>query len=174
VSKPSAPSRRARALCSVVAIIAVALLALSTPYRPSIQKSAAAAVSPQVTPITQAQRDRLQANFAALPLAFEQNAGQIDPEVKFTARANGYTLFLTNNDAVFSLRTKSSTSMTAHSSTSDLRGKNRSESNQDSVDVVRMQLVDASPAAPPQASEPLPGKANYFLGKDPKNWHTSV
>jgi len=145
VSKPSAP-RRARALCmaSVVAIIAVALLTLSTPYRPSIQKSAAAAVSPQVTPITQAQRDRLQANFAALPLAFEQNAGQIDPQVKFTARANGYTLFLTNNDAVFSFRAKSSMSVTARSATSDLHGKNRSETNQNSVDVVRMQLVDAS------------------------------
>jgi len=34
-------------------------------------------------------------SFARLPLSFEANQGQADPEVKFLARGQGYTLFLT-------------------------------------------------------------------------------
>lgn len=175
MSKRSASSRRVHALCiaSVVAIIAVALLALATPYRTPVKKAMAPHASTQVTSITQPQREQLQATFAALPLAFEQNAGQIDPQVKFTARANGYTLFLTNRDAVFSFRTKSSRGDAAQRSTS-FHGMSGSVTNKDSVHVVRMQVINGNPAAAPQAWDALPGKSNYFLGKDPKNWHTGV
>src|ERR1700741_796003 len=41
--------------------------------------------------------------FAPLPLWFEPNLGQTDPQVKFTAHGNGYTLFLTPTNAVVSL-----------------------------------------------------------------------
>src|SRR5580658_4197227 len=36
-----------------------------------------------------------------LPLSFEPNQGQTDPQVRFLARAPGYTLFVTSDEAVF-------------------------------------------------------------------------
>jgi hypothetical protein len=45
--------------------------------------------------------------FARLALAFEPNRGQTDARVKFLARGYGYTLFLTNDEAVLSLRSSS-------------------------------------------------------------------
>jgi hypothetical protein len=41
--------------------------------------------------------------FVALPMMFEANNGQTDSRVKFLAHAPGYTLFLTDKEAVLSL-----------------------------------------------------------------------
>ena len=43
-------------------------------------------------------------NFAKLPMSFEPNLGQSDPRVKFLSRGPGYTLFLTADEAVLSMR----------------------------------------------------------------------
>ncbi len=43
-------------------------------------------------------------NFGNLPLSFEENQGQVDAQVKYLARGKGYTLFLTETEAVLSLR----------------------------------------------------------------------
>ena len=51
-----------------------------------------------------AAKPQLQADYAKLPLHFEANRGQTDPEVDFLARGNGYTLFLSRGEAVLSLR----------------------------------------------------------------------
>jgi hypothetical protein len=40
--------------------------------------------------------------------------------------------------------------------------------------VLRMKLVGANSAAKVVGAEELPGKSNYFLGKDPKKWRTGV
>ena len=37
-----------------------------------------------------------------------------------------------------------------------------------------MTLVGANPAAAVAGSDPLPGRSNYFIGNDPKNWHTGI
>jgi hypothetical protein len=37
-----------------------------------------------------------------------------------------------------------------------------------------MQLVGANARAAVMGAEELPGKSNYFIGKDPKNWRTSI
>lgn len=39
-------------------------------------------------------------NYGKLPLSFEPNRGQTDPQVKFLARGRGYTLFMTSREAV--------------------------------------------------------------------------
>ncbi|MHC4955292.1 MAG: DUF7948 domain-containing protein [Planctomycetota bacterium] len=82
----------------------------------------------------------------ALPLAFEANRGQTADEVKFLARGQGYALFLTTQDAVLRLE----------------------DGN------VRLALVGANDSARVAGAEPLPGKANYFLGNDPKRWLRNV
>ena len=42
--------------------------------------------------------------FGQLPLSFEANQGQVDGQVKYLARGKGYTLFLTETEAVLALR----------------------------------------------------------------------
>src|SRR6516225_8803781 len=50
-------------------------------------------------------RARLVETYGKMPLSFEANQGQTDPQVKFLSRGSGYTLFLTGNKAVLGLRT---------------------------------------------------------------------
>ena len=120
----------------------------------------------------------MQASYASLPLAFEQNKGQTDAQVKYMARGNGYILFLTATDAVFSLRSPS-----AESTASDVRRAKQlrakglpaqRSAQKDSTAAVRMQLVGANSLAKISASGQLPGKSNYFIGNDPSNWQTDV
>src|SRR3979411_757338 len=50
---------------------------------------------------------RIAPNYGALPLVFEENEGQTDPQVKYAARTNGYTVFLTPRDAVLTFHSSS-------------------------------------------------------------------
>jgi len=43
-------------------------------------------------------------NFAGVPLTFEKNVGQLDENIQFQARANGYSLFLTATGALVAFR----------------------------------------------------------------------
>src|SRR5262249_10555613 len=43
-------------------------------------------------------------SYGKAPIAFEPNLGQSDSQVKFLARADGYTLFLTPAETVFLLK----------------------------------------------------------------------
>jgi hypothetical protein len=47
---------------------------------------------------------RLAEGYRKLPLSFEVNKGQVASEVKFLSQGRGYTLFLTGNEAVLSLK----------------------------------------------------------------------
>ena len=51
-----------------------------------------------------AAQPRLAESYGKLPLSFEVNKGQTDSRVKFLSRGGGYSLFLTGNEAVLSLR----------------------------------------------------------------------
>src|SRR2546422_6517107 len=54
---------------------------------------------------------RLAESYGRLPLSFEVNKGQSDASVKFMSRGHGYSLFLTNEEAVLSLRSQRSGAM---------------------------------------------------------------
>src|SRR5258708_40334498 len=71
-----------------------------------------------------------------LPISFEANRGQADSAIEYVARGGHYTLLLTSNEAVLSL--KKST--------------------------VRMRLIGANPSPKIGAAELQPGKSNYFRG----------
>ena len=53
-----------------------------------------------------AEKANLAANYGKIPLHFEENAGQVNEQVKFLARGNGYSLFLTSDEAVMALRNR--------------------------------------------------------------------
>jgi len=55
---------------------------------------------------------KLVKGYGKLPLSFEANQGQTDGRVKFLSRGRGYALFLTGDEAVFTLEQKSSVSAT--------------------------------------------------------------
>ncbi len=91
-----------------------------------------------------------------LPMIFEPNQGQANPEVKFLARGAGYSLFLEPTSALLALQGPSS---------SNPLGRER---------FVRMNLVGATPATATRGTESLPGKSNYVMGNDPKKWHSDI
>lgn len=98
------------------------------------------------------------AAYHRLPLIFEPNQGQSDPEVKFLAHGSGYGLFLTADKAVLTLR---------HSASGARHSVPQSS-------VIRMTLEGASASSTVNGTDELPGKSNYFIGNDPKKWHTDV
>src|SRR5580704_1323527 len=51
-----------------------------------------------------AQRQQIQNAYGQLPVSFEKNQGQLDRQVEFVSRGNGYSLFLTRSEAVLSLK----------------------------------------------------------------------
>jgi hypothetical protein len=55
-----------------------------------------------------AAQPRLAEAYGKLPLSFEINKGQTDSRVRFLSRGGGYSLFLTGNEAVLSLRKSNS------------------------------------------------------------------
>jgi Beta-propeller repeat len=159
-----------------LAVIGIALLVLFPGRRPNAAVTVSARSSaPLSQTLMPAARTRIQASYAALPLAFEQNQGQTDPQVKYLARGHGYTLFLTANDAVFSLHSRpvASGSFARQSPESEL--KNRAQRHQkDSAAVVHMHLVGGNLSAKVVGSGPMAGTANYFLGNDQSKWHSGV
>src|SRR5260370_37171242 len=94
--------RPSRFLCLLTLLLSAIALAQSNPA-PPINQSARIA-----SPTTASQADpKAQAmildGYGKLPLSFEANQGQTDAEVKFLSRGAGYRLFLTADEAVFSM-----------------------------------------------------------------------
>ncbi|HKR13626.1 MAG TPA: SBBP repeat-containing protein [Pyrinomonadaceae bacterium] len=80
-------------------------------------------------------------------MSFERNQGQTDRQVKFLARGRGYDLFLTPAEVVLTLRNAS---------------------------VLRLSMAGSKPASSIEGEEELPGKVNYLLGDDARQWHTNI
>jgi Beta-propeller repeat/Abnormal spindle-like microcephaly-assoc'd, ASPM-SPD-2-Hydin len=103
-------------------------------------------------------------NYARLPLTFEANQGQTSGQVKFLSRGNGYTAFLTTGGMVLNLRT----------SAKSVPNNNPSATNSTTSTTLQFRLVGAN-KNPQLVGENLqPGRVNYFLGKDPSQWHTNL
>jgi len=119
-------------------------------------------------------RARAVDSFGRLPLSFEANQEQTDPRVKFLARGQGYTLFLTHSgEAVLTLakRTVKRDSLrpAAHAPAAEPESETVTPSA-----VVRMSLAGANRTPQLEGANELPGKANYFIGNDPHKWRTNV
>ncbi|HET9407909.1 MAG TPA: hypothetical protein VFO39_11780 [Candidatus Sulfotelmatobacter sp.] len=115
-------------------------------------------------------RPNLSESYGKLPLAFEANQGQTDRQVKFLSRGAGYSLFLTSNEAVLSLREASGQS----AATGKKRALPVPTAAKEKSAVLRMKLIGVNAAAEVVGQEELPGKSNYFVGKDPSRWRTNV
>ncbi len=89
------------------------------------------------------QTNQLNKNSGKTLLLFEQNKGQTETEVKYLAKANGYQLFLTQTETVFSLKNS---------------------------DQIKMSFVGANKDAELQGENKLVTVSNYFSGQDQSKW----
>ncbi|MDQ3012188.1 MAG: hypothetical protein M3X11_15945 [Acidobacteriota bacterium] len=106
-------------------------------------------------------RARVEENYGKLPLSFEANKGQTDARVKFLSRGQGYSFFLTPNEAVMTLNR-------AEAKEQGARTKKETSAP------LRMKLVGANEQPRISGLDEQAGKSNYFLGNDARQWKTDV
>jgi hypothetical protein len=131
-----------------------------------------------VSPISASKADpkaqaRILDSYGKLPLSFEANHGQAHARVKFLSRTGGYSLFLTGDEAVFTLIGGKATTHKAKIA-GTARTLQSGMAAPKSGGVFRMKLRDANPAAKVSGVDELAGTSNYFIGNDPKKWRTGV
>ncbi|HLJ50590.1 MAG TPA: SBBP repeat-containing protein [Bryobacteraceae bacterium] len=86
-----------------------------------------------------------------IPVRFEPNLGQANPNVLFLSRDDGFQVFLLRSEIDFFL--------------TDSKGATRA---------MRMKLGATATPERVTPEERLPGYSNYFIGSDPKAWHSDV
>jgi len=111
-------------------------------------------------------RRRLSKVHDTLPLSFEANQGQAQPQVKFISRGRGYNLLLTSTEAILSLNDTSKFKAPQHlPNKRDDRAKPR---------VLRMKLEGADNGSLITGLDESEGKVNYFVGNKAEHWQTNV
>src|SRR5438445_5965893 len=121
------------------------------------------------TEIPQATKQEVLAAYGKVPLSFEANQGQTDPQVRFLSRGSGYTLFLTPTEAVLTL-----TKAGAHAKRQISGEATLVEPEKHAGTVLRMKLLGANPMSRVTGVEELRGRSNYFIGNDPAKWRANV
>jgi Beta-propeller repeat len=139
--------------------LSLTLSILSVGQAVSLSENQAPAAIQGNSAATKPDLNALAEDYGKLPLSFEANNGQTDARVKFLSRGRGYTLFLTGNEAVLALPK-------ARVAPPSLRSGERG--------VLHMKLVGVNVGAAATGAKELPGKSNYFIGKDPSKWRTNV
>jgi len=86
-----------------------------------------------------------------LPVAFEPNAGQTDPSVRFLLRTQLGTFFFTPSEVVLA---------PSQAAPGDIP--------------LRMRFLDANPNPRIRGSVPRSATVNYLIGSDPERWHTGL
>jgi beta-propeller repeat-containing protein/FIMAH domain-containing protein len=131
--------------------------------------------APERAQSTPAQAPAGVGSFVKLPLSFEPNQGQAEPGAKFISRGRGYTLSLNAGEAVLLLRRSAETARSSNlvglrsalSVPAAHAGSGSSES-------LHMTLIGGNPVAVVKGVDEMPGRSHYFIGNDPKKWHTNV
>jgi len=82
-----------------------------------------------------------------IPLSFEPNLGQAPAEVRYLARGSTYTFYLAGGETVLAARDEPP---------------------------LRTRLSGANLSARITGEAPQASTSNYFVGNDPRNWHSSV
>jgi hypothetical protein len=95
------------------------------------------------------------ARLKGLPISFEENHGQVDSQVQFLARAGKATMYFTPAEAVLVL-------------------DSRNSQNKPEISALRLKWIGANPRLQMVAENPLPGRINYLIGRDPAQWHTGL
>ncbi|MCX5889873.1 MAG: SBBP repeat-containing protein [Deltaproteobacteria bacterium] len=103
---------------------------------------------------SQGEKPRIQENYARLPLSFIANRGQAPAQVKYYSQGGPQTFTFTPEGIYLYLR----------------KGKGTAGAGA----VIRLTPLGLRRGAELTALEPQEGKVHYFLGNDPKKWHTNL
>ena len=141
-----------------LALCVLGLLLVGSP-RPTLNRSSTPGAQHKAL---HAPHTALIAGYGKLPLSFEANQGQADPQVKFLSRGQGYTLFLAATEAILSLNQPQRSQRTQRETM-----RSASAVSAGSAVNLRLKLVGGNPQAEVAGLEELPGKSNYFIGNDP-------
>ncbi|KAA1419015.1 hypothetical protein F0U44_11165 [Nocardioides humilatus] len=128
----------------LAALVPLALTATLTAF--TAQPAAQATPPPASADASKATEHQARHALADLPLSFEANRGQSDARVRYLARGDGFTLFLTRHRAVFGL------------------------------DGAAVALKPVGAARNPRlvGRSPQQATTSYFRGKDPSRWRRGV
>lgn len=116
--------------------------------------SPAAAAATSAAGWSQGEKPRIQENYARLPLSFITNQGQAPAQVKYYSQGGPQTLSFTPEGIYLYLP----------------KGKGTAGAGA----VIRLTPLGLRRGAELTALEPQEGKVHYFLGNDPKKWHTNL
>lgn len=116
--------------------------------------------------LDRATRSKISEAYGKTALSFQANQGQTAPEVRFLARASGYDLFLTQTEAVLTLRIADGTRRNADSQLANYTPPYSQSA------YIKIKLAGANPAPELCALDPSPGASNYFIGA--RNWRTGI
>jgi hypothetical protein len=107
------------------------------------------------------QRSSIEPNqlLGKVPLAFETNVGQTDARVKYFARGNGYTAFLTANEAVLALTKRT----VRHAGGAPSEASGAEHGSYDTVSAaVRMRFLEANSQPTTMPSGAMPAQISYL------------
>jgi hypothetical protein len=133
-----------RRLLASMLLVAVALVALL------VTPIALRAPTADFQPVAQNQSEPA---VSGLPLQFELNVGQADAAVKLLARGFGYLAMFASDQVALVLPTAA--------------GSDRSS-------MLRMRFVGGTSEPQVTGVDPLPGVVNYYIGRDPAQWHSGI
>lgn len=90
-----------------------------------------------------------------LPVSFEENQGQVDSQVRYLAHAGSGTIYFAPAETVLTLQSRDS-------------------HKKPELSVLKLKWIGSNPHAQVVAEHPLPGRINYLIGHDPRQWHTGI
>ena len=109
------------------------------------------------------------------PLVFEPNRGQAPSQVKWIGRASGYQLLLTGDGATIVLPEYPAEVSQENPVPVFLQPtKPPASPSKMAYSMLRIKLTGSRAWDEVKGLEPTGGTSNYFLGKDPKDWHTDI
>lgn len=110
-------------------------------------------------------------NYCTIPLSFQINRGQSDPEVKFLSNSCSYNLLLKPSEAIMILKPSLNNAIERNMLRKNLR---QAAVNLDPAVIVRLKLSGTNEKQEILGLEEQSGKVNYFVGNSPNNWRTDI
>jgi hypothetical protein len=138
---------------------AASALTLVVPTTSVGEHDAIVPASQQASPADAVKPHRQVAAYGNMPIRFEPNVGQTSPQIQYSARGNGYSVAITGQGAVLSLR------RTAHGVTFSAPRE---------AAQVRLYPMHASAQPRLLGERQLDSVSNYFIGDDPAKWRKNV
>ncbi len=110
--------------------------------------------------------------FGKIPMFFEPNIGQVNDQVKFLSRGFGYSLFLTQSEAILKLHSEKTNNKNLNSNGKNITSDENREGEK--LSVLKIKFVGCNPVSKISGKENLVSRSNYIMGKDSKNWRIDI